>query len=107
MIGLPFTMGFIAKYLFALAAFDSTVVKQLPALLVLAVSTILNTLYFARTVIRIFQNPVRPHTSRPRAGMGMEWSFYIAAALFMVLNLAMGILSRPFIGFLSRCLAIF
>ena len=107
MIGLPFTMGFIAKYLFALAAYDSTAVKQLPALLVLAVSTILNTFYFARTVIRIFQNPIRPHTSRPRAGMGMEWSFYAAAALFIVLNLALGILSRPFVDFLGQCLSIF
>ena len=107
MIGLPFTMGFISKYLFALAAFDSTAVKQLPTLLVLAASTILNTFYFARTVIRIYQNPQKVHTSRPHANLGMEWSFYAAAALFMIFNLAMGILSRPFIDYLARCLAVF
>ncbi len=107
MIGLPFTMGFISKYLFALAAFDSTMVKKLPALLVLAVSTILNTLYYARTVIRIFQNRTRHHTSRPQAGLGMEWPFYLSAALFVLLNLALGIWSKPFVDFLSRCLSIF
>ena len=107
MIGLPFTMGFISKYLFAVAAFDSTLVKKLPALLVLAVSTILNTLYYARTVIRIFQNRTKVHTSRPRRNLGMEWSFYVSAALFVLLNLALGIWAKPFVEFLSRCLTIF
>ena len=107
MIGLPFTMGFISKYLFAVAAFDSTLVKKLPALLVLAVSTILNTLYYARTVIRIFQNRTKVHTSRPRRNLGMEWSFYVSASLFVLLNLALGIWAKPFVEFLSRCLTIF
>ena len=53
MIGIPITMGFISKYLFALAGFRGGILV-VPTLIALAVSTVLNTFYFARTVIPDF-----------------------------------------------------
>ena len=54
MTGIPGTCGFISKYLFASAGFHASM-KMLPTLIVLAVSTILNAVYFIRTVVRILQ----------------------------------------------------
>ena len=54
MIGLPLFSGFISKLLFMDAAFDDGFDKMVPALIVLGISTILNAVYFMRTVIRIY-----------------------------------------------------
>ena len=45
--------GFISKLLFSQAAVQNTV-KMLPILIVLGISTILNAVYFMKTVIRIY-----------------------------------------------------
>ncbi len=105
MIGVPFTMGFISKYLFAEAAFSSPLAKMIPALLVLAVSTVLNTLYYARTVLRIYSTPRRHYRIRMKARA--EKSFCVSAVIFVLLNLALGVISMPFIELLTRSLSIF
>ncbi|MCF0135141.1 MAG: sodium:proton antiporter [Lachnospiraceae bacterium] len=53
MVGFPMLSGFISKLLFARAAIGVSG-KMLPALLVLALSTILNAIYFLRVVITIY-----------------------------------------------------
>ena len=53
MVGIPLFSGFISKLLFSQAAVQSQM-KMLPALIVLAVSTVLNAIYFMKTVIRIY-----------------------------------------------------
>ena len=50
MIGIPLTMGFMSKFLLAMAAMQMKK-KLVITLLTLAVSTILNTFYFARTIV--------------------------------------------------------
>ena len=86
MIGLPLTMGFIAKYLLALA-----------------VSTILNTFYFARTVIRIYNTrdlgEIRPVRLRD------EPAYAGAAFVLALVNIFFGILSAPLISLLDRAAA--
>lgn len=104
MIGLPLTMGFISKYLFALSAFRANV-KMVPTLIILAVSTVLNTIYFARTVLRIYSHP-QAHPSEP-LGIRAQSSYALAAVLFIVLNLAAGVAASPLIDILERGLAMF
>ena len=53
MVGFPLFSGFISKILFAQAAVGHTF-KMLPTLIALALSTVLNTVYFLKTVIRIY-----------------------------------------------------
>lgn len=99
MIGLPFTMGFISKYLFGLGAFDSTHTKLVPTLIVLAISTILNTLYFARTVIRLYNKPAEDIYRR--TGLFSQKSYVLAGIAFIFINLFFGIFARSFIAVLA------
>ena len=104
MIGLPLTMGFISKYLFALSAFRANV-KMVPTLIILALSTVLNTLYFARTVLRIYGHPAEaPSGSMP---VRVQRSYAAAAILFALYNFAAGVAASPLIDILERGLAIF
>ena len=104
MIGLPLTMGFISKYLFALSAFRANV-KMVPTLIILALSTVLNTLYFARTVLRIYGHPAEaPSGALP---VRSQRSYAAAAILFAVFNFAAGVAASPLIDILERGLAMF
>ncbi|MBQ8953842.1 MAG: sodium:proton antiporter, partial [Clostridia bacterium] len=51
MVGIPFLGGFISKVYFAKAAMLLPMTKTIAVLLVLAASTVLNTIYFLKTVI--------------------------------------------------------
>lgn len=103
MIGLPLTMGFIAKYLFALAAFRAGG-KLVPTLLALAVSTVLNTFYFSRTLIRVFNTrdlgPVTPVPLRSQK------RYAAAGALLAVLNVFCGVIAQPLVDLLTRGVAL-
>lgn len=103
MIGLPLTMGFISKYLFALSAFHANV-KMIPTLVVLAVSTVLNTLYFARTVIRLYD---RQETELKPLKAKKQLSYVFAALTLALVNLGCGVFVRPLIGLLSKGLDLF
>ena len=103
MIGVPLTMGFICKYLFGAAAFDATVTKLVLTLLALSISTILNTIYFTRTVIGIYRLPVAGGYEREKS----RASFVFAASVFIVVNLFFGIFGKSFIDALGNCVSIF
>jgi len=110
MIGIPMTMGFISKYLFGMAAFESSHNKMVPTLVVLAISTILNTMYFARTIIRIYTRESAEAEAPAEAGKRIPLrsnpQFVISAFFFIALNLAMGILGKPFIDLLNAGLSV-
>lgn len=99
MIGVPLTMGFISKYLFADAAMHVSA-KLIPTLVILAVSTILNTLYYARTVIRIYNRPL--HGVQERLSPFALRSFTFAGIIFAAINLSLGVLANPLITLLRR-----
>ncbi len=103
MIGLPLTMGFISKYLFALSAFRANV-KMVPTLIILALSTVLNTLYFARTVLRIYSSPIAELQPPSRSHRG---TYAVAAVLFILINLTAGVAASPLIDILERGLTMF
>ena len=99
MIGIPITMGFISKYLFALAGFRSGGLV-VPTLLALAVSTVLNTFYFARTVIRIYIKRGEP--SGKKWTLRTQPGFAIAGGVLAGTNILLGIFAQPLISLLAK-----
>jgi len=102
MVGLPVFMGFISKLLFASAGVQAGV-KLVPTMVALAISTVLNVMYFLRTVIRIY-------TPAPeRGGKAIRWweqpPFTAVALCFVVLNICIGLVSEPVISLLNAGLA--
>ena len=103
MIGVPGTMGFLAKYGFAQAALAEQG-KLLPAILALAVSTLLNTCYFGRAILQIYAKPEQPTAfAAERRGRA---SFLSATGLLCAANLALGLHAQPLLGLLKRGLAL-
>ena len=64
MVGFPMFSGFISKIMFAQAAVGHAH-KMLPTLIALAISTILNTVYFLKTVIRLY-TPVKRQEAKEK-----------------------------------------
>ncbi len=94
MVGIPMLAGFISKLLFAVAALGAGSNKVLITLIVLAVSTILNAVYFLHTVIRIY-TPVQ--TPREFTNIHVRMSMGAVAAVYclIILNFGMGLMSQP------------
>ena len=90
MVGIPLFAGFASKYYFALAAAGGKL--QLTIVLsALAISMILNAIYFIPTVISIWTKPekeVQP-TSAP------TFSFKMVCVAFIVINFILGIFFQP------------
>lgn len=80
MVGVPMFSGFISKLLFSQAAVQNTV-KMLPTLIVLGISTILNAIYFMKTVIRIYT----PVNDREYPTVAWRDNKVYAAVLFLSL----------------------
>ena len=70
MIGMPLLAGFVSKYLCAVAATSSSD-KMIPAWIALAVSTVLNAVYFMHTVLTIYR-PCTPSPDCVGNGEGMS-----------------------------------
>ncbi|MGN0506025.1 MAG: complex I subunit 5 family protein [Lachnospiraceae bacterium] len=101
LIGIPLFGGFISKILFASAAVEIGMPKLVVTLATLAISTILNVIYFFRAIICIY-TPEGKRTSEKNAP-----TFVLAMAGFMVLNLILGIFSDPIIAGIRNGLAMF
>ena len=104
MVGVPLFAGFISKLMFAQAAVQNQV-KMLPALIVLGISTILNAIYFMKTVIRIYT----PYEDYPYERVTFRNIKLYAAALvcFIVLNVFLGVSSQPIVDLIDQGLAMF
>lgn len=103
MIGIPLTMGFMSKYLFAVAGLHGAG-KLIPTLVVLAVSTILNTFYFGRTLIRLY-SPSKVVLRGP-VRLKENPAFAVAGAVFVAANIGLGIFSGPVVSLIERGLAL-
>lgn len=103
MVGVPIFAGFISKMLFARAAVYNTG-KVLPAMVVLAVSTILNAIYFMKTVIRIY-TPVQ--TEYTCITWKQEKLYTVTLVLFIILNVALGMNSQPIVDMIQMGLSMF
>lgn len=94
MVGIPMLAGFISKLLFATAALGADPKKTLVTLIVLAVSTVLNAVYFLHTVIRIYTPVNIPENVK---GIHIHVKAGAAAALvaLILMNFVLGLLSQP------------
>jgi multicomponent Na+:H+ antiporter subunit D len=106
MVGIPLFSGFISKVLFAQAAVGGSVYKMLPTLICLAISTVLNAIYFMKTVIRIY-TPKDKDTNFTKIKI-MENPLYNIALLFMIiLNMILGCCSQPIVNWITQGLNMF
>ena len=109
MVGFPMFSGFISKLLFAQAALGNRH-KIMITLIALAISVILNAVYFMKTVIRIYT----PEKREVVVEKGFEeihiWeqpAKSIALICFIVLNLLLGLSSEPVINLIEQGLQMF
>lgn len=108
MVGVPMFAGFISKLFFSQAAVGHNV-KMLPTLIALAISTVLNTVYFMKTVIRIYSS--RRGKERPEGyeDITVRQQPVKAAAmiLFILLNIVLGLNSEPILKLIEQGLEMF
>ena len=119
MVGLPMFSGFISKLLFGQAAMGHEY-KMLITLIALAVSTILNAVYFMKMVIRLYtpssgegrtalsgQAGAAGQQENKRISMGEQPGKSAALICFVLLNLILGLNSEPVIHMIETGLEMF
>lgn len=104
MVGVPLFSGFISKLLFSQAAILNHT-KMLPALIVLGISTVLNAIYFMKTVIRIY-TPLN-HCAYTSVTFKDISAYAMVLVAFIVLNVILGISSQPVVDMIRQGLATF
>ena len=92
MIGVPLFAGFISKLFFAMAAIEMTGIRMVLVLGALAISMILNAMYFLPSVIAIWSKP-KEDVKR----VSISPLYAMAMVLFIVVNFALGIGYRPIV----------
>ena len=105
MVGIPIFSGFVSKLLFAEAAVRVPDWKLLPTLIVLAISTVLNAIYFLKTVVRIY-TPANPDEVAEKGYFTLkfpEQKIYCGTIfLFILVNLVLGMASQPIIALIAE-----
>ena len=105
MVGIPMFSGFVSKLLFAEAAVLVPNWKLLPTLIALAVSTILNAVYFLKTVVRIY-TPMGGEVIREKGYFSLKFPeqklYSITIVLFIIVNLILGMYSQPIIRLIEE-----
>jgi len=81
--------------------------KMVLTMAALVISTLLNTLYFFRTVIRIYTPAPDSPYAASRVHFHDQRGFVLAAACFIGLNLLCGLQSQPVVDLLTQGLALF
>ena len=94
MVGVPLFSGFISKFMFAQSSLQVPG-KMLPALIVLGISTILNTIYFMKTVIRIY-TPAKESTYE-KIRFFTNLSYSVSIICFGIVNVTLGLWSQPIV----------
>ncbi|MCR4789057.1 MAG: sodium:proton antiporter [Lachnospiraceae bacterium] len=131
MVGIPMFSGFISKLQFMDAAVSLSYKKMLPALIVLGISTILNAIYFMKTVLRIYMPADKLGANRaqadvvtntvPAARIGIngiveekdrlvfpqEKLYGTVIILFVILNIALGVCSNTVLDWIRAGLGMF
>ena len=92
MIGVPLFAGFISKLYFAIAAVEMTGMRMVLVLAALAISMILNAMYFLPSVIAIWSRPKEEVQKTQLSPL-----FALAMVLFIVVNFVLGIGYRPIV----------
>lgn len=105
MVGIPIFVGFIPKLLFSTSAFGHGIQTYL-MLIALAISTILNVLYFLRTLINIY-SPAKVELARKTITFKMAPAFSIIVLIMSAVNIVVGLRSQPIISIFEKGLELF
>ncbi|MBE5804310.1 MAG: sodium:proton antiporter [Clostridiales bacterium] len=106
MVGFPFLGGFTSKMNFAMAAMGTGDTRMMLVLIVLVISTWLNTIYFLKTVITLYRKPL-PDASYPVERGKRGFCFNASLVLFSVVNVALGLFSQGIIEAITNGLTNF
>ena len=107
MIGIPLFAGFTSKLQFALAGVESgSQVKLVAVMLALAASSLLNAVYFMRTLIRIYSDP-RGTVSKANIRQHHKPLYNIPMVILGGLNLFLGLFSWVAINLITQGLKMF
>lgn len=105
MVGIPVFAGFVSKLLFAEAAIEEASWRMFPAIITLAISTILNAVYFMKTVLRIY-TPISIDEEKEKGFIRISWKqqkiFAVTIVLFVILNVFLGCNSKPILQFIEE-----
>lgn len=102
MVGIPLFAGFISKLNFSMSSVVSPT-KMIPTLIVLAISTVLNAMYFIRAVIVIY-TPTKDVKSNLHI---QNKAFVLSMVCFVILNFVLGIFSQPIMDAIKQGLEMF
>lgn len=103
MVGLPGLSGFVSKLLFAQSCIVDDY-KMFPTLICLAISTILNAIYFMKIVIHIYTPVKNDYEIIP---FKKNIPYGIALIFFILLNFGLGLMSTPIVEIIKKGLSIF
>lgn len=104
MVGIPLFSGFVSKYLFASGAVQLSG-KMMPALICLAISTILNAIYFMKTVIRIYTPTYNEKYESVKSRDNIVYALTMVG--FIAINVLLGVNSHPVVKFIEIGLEMF
>ena len=105
MIGIPIFAGFAPKYYFSLSAFGHGLGTYC-ILIALAISTILNVLYFLRTALTIY-SPEKATLERKKISLASAKCFGAVLIIMVLANVALGLHPQPMISFFEKGIQIF
>ena len=105
MVGCPFFAGFISKYLFITDSFadistTTLLLKAVITITALVVSTLLNTIYYLRTVITIY-SPVKDNKIVLKRNH-YDVLFIISSCAFAILIIALGVFPSSIIQIIEE-----
>ncbi|MBQ3515791.1 MAG: sodium:proton antiporter [Lachnospiraceae bacterium] len=103
MVGIPTFSGFVSKLLFSQAAIQADS-KMLITLIALAISTILNAIYFMKTIIRIY-SPVE--NEKPISLKIKNPVYVVSIVCFVILNIVLGMWSTTIVSLIESGLSMF
>ena len=107
MIGIPVFAGFSSKLMFAVAAVDSASVRKLAIVMgALAVSTLLNAMYFIRTLVRIY-SVSESGKDRKLVHYGDCPDYWIPGVVLVAGNLFLGLFSSVVVRLIHVGLGMF
>ena len=113
MIGIPVFAGFSSKLLFGMAAVRSgSLLKAVLVMIVLAVSSVLNALYFIRTIIRIYTKPEAdaPDTKAEKEILALQKGrpdYHIPMIILTAANVFLGLFSWVLVDLIRQGLGMF
>lgn len=105
MIGIPFFAGFVTKLYLTNAAIASASLRMPVALAAIAISTLLNALYYVPVVFNIFSR--RKDDKFDGVKAHYYWEYVVAMVAFIVLNICFGTFSGAIVGAVRDGLAMF